>query len=43
LTNLYNKENGYKVNIEYTLIAPDTISTTYSGDLEGTYILTRLY
>ena len=43
LTNLYNKENGYKVNIEYTLISPDTISTTYSGDLEGTYILTRLY
>ena len=43
LTNLYNKENGYKVNIEYTLISTDTISTTYSGDLEGTYILTRLY
>ena len=43
LTNLYNKENGYKVNIEYTLISTDSISTTYSGDLEGTYILTRLY
>ena len=43
LTNLYNKENGYKVSIEYTLISTDTISTTYSGDLEGTYILTRLY
>ena len=43
LTNLYNKENGYKVTIEYTLISTDTISTTYSGDLEGTYILTRLY
>ena len=43
LTNLYNKENGYKVSIEYTLISTDTISTTYSGDFEGTYILTRLY
>jgi hypothetical protein len=43
LTNLYNKENGYKVNIEYTLISKDSISTTYSGDEDGTYILTRLY
>jgi|TARA_B100000767_G_C19322114_1_gene352011 hypothetical protein len=43
LTHLYNKENGYKVNIKYTLISNDSISSTYSGDIEGTYILTRLY
>ena len=43
VTNLYNKENGYNVKIEYTLISTDSISAVYSGDLEGTYILTRLY
>ena len=43
LTHLYNEENGYKVTIEYTLISTDSISTNYTGDLEGAYILTRLY
>jgi len=42
-SNLYNPDNGYRVKIEYTLISTDSISAVYSGDLEGTYILTRLY
>ena len=42
-SSLYNPDNGYRVQIEYTLISTDSISAAYSGDVEGTYILTRLY
>jgi len=43
ITKLYNPDNGYRVTIEYTLITRDSISTKYTGDVRGTYALTRLY
>ncbi len=43
ITKLHNPDNGYKVTIEYTLITRDSISTKYTGDVRGTYALTRLY
>jgi len=42
-TRLHNPDNGYKVTIEYTLITRDSISIKYTGDVRGTYALTRLY
>ncbi len=42
-TKLYNPDNGYRVTIEYTLITKDSISIKYTGDVRGTYALTRLY
>jgi hypothetical protein len=43
ITKLHNPDNGYRVTIEYTLITRDSISTKYTGDVRGTYALTRLY
>ena len=42
-TKLYNKENGYSVNIKYTLKDIDTIQIVLSGSLNRTDTLTRLY
>tara|TARA_R110002124_G_scaffold126781_1_gene286535 strand:+ start:567 stop:911 length:345 start_codon:yes stop_codon:yes gene_type:complete len=42
-TELNNDRNGYSVTIEYTLKDQDTLILKYSKDLEGEYILTRLY
>jgi len=42
-TELNNEQNGYSVTIEYTLKNQDTLILKYSKDLEGEYILTRLY
>jgi hypothetical protein len=42
-TILRNPANGYEVTIEYTLINNDSISSKYTGDIRGTYGLTRLY
>ena len=42
-TELNNEQNGYSVIIEYTLKNQDTLILKYSKDLEGEYILTRLY
>ncbi len=41
-TNLYNSLNGYAVQIEYSLQSEDVIVCTYSGDMVGDIILTRL-
>jgi hypothetical protein len=43
VTELYNKANGYKVNIKYTLKDADTIEIVLSGSLNRTDTLTRLY
>ncbi len=40
---LYNPDNGYTVEIKYTLINKDSISTQYSGHFSGPGTLTRLY
>ena len=42
-TELNNEQNGYSVIIEYILKNKDTLILKYSKDLEGEYILTRLY
>ena len=42
-TELNNEQNGYSVIIEYILKDKDTLILKYSKDLEGEYILTRLY
>jgi hypothetical protein len=42
-TELNNEQNGYSVIIEYTLKDKNTLILKYSKDLEGEYILTRLY
>jgi len=42
-TELNNDRNGYSVKIEYLLKNKDTLILKYSKDLEGEYILTRLY
>ena len=42
-TKLHNKENGYNVEIQYILKHTDTILTVYSGHLNTTHTLTRLY
>ena len=42
-TELYNPENGYTVKIKYNLKDPNTIVSTYSGDMEGKYILNRIH
>jgi hypothetical protein len=42
-TELNNEQNGYSVTIEYTLKNQNTLIVKYSKDLEGEYILTRLY
>jgi hypothetical protein len=42
-TILRNPANGYEVTIEYTLINKDSISSKYTGDLHGTYGLTKLH
>jgi hypothetical protein len=42
-TILENKANGYKVEIEYTLINKDSILSKYTGDHTDTYILTKIY
>ena len=38
-----NEQNGYSVTIEYTLKDKNTLILKYTKDLEGEYILTRLY
>jgi len=42
-TELYNNLNGYSVTIEYSIKNKDTLILKYSKDLEGEYLLTRLY
>lgn len=42
-TKLHNKENGYIVKIEYLLINKDSISIKFTGHVNKTYGLTRLY
>tara|TARA_B110000093_G_scaffold141907_1_gene152827 strand:+ start:226 stop:570 length:345 start_codon:yes stop_codon:yes gene_type:complete len=42
-TELNNELNGYSVKIEYSLKNKDTLILKYSKDLEGEYLLTRLY
>ena len=42
-TELNNEQNGYSVTIEYTLKDKNTLILKYTKDLEGEYILTRLY
>ena len=42
-TELNNDRNGYSVKIEYSLKNKDTLIAKYSRDLEGEYLLTRLY
>jgi hypothetical protein len=42
-TRLYNKENGYKVTVKYKLQSADTIVAVYSGHINQTHTLTRLY
>ena len=42
-TELYNPNNGYTVKIKYNLKDPNTIVSTYSGDMEGKYILNRIH
>lgn len=42
-TELYNKSNGYRVNIKYILKDADTIEIVSSGSLNRTDTLTRLY
>ena len=42
-TELNNELNGYSVKIEYSLKNKDTLILKYSRDLEGEYLLTRLY
>ena len=42
-TELNNEQNGYSVIIEYILKNKDTLILKYTKDLEGEYILTRLY
>ena len=42
-TELNNELNGYSVKIEYLLKNKDTLILKYSRDLEGEYLLTRLY
>jgi len=42
-TKLHNKENGYTVKIEYLLINKDSISIKFTGHVNKTYGLTRLY
>ena len=42
-TELNNELNGYSVKIEYSLKNKDTLIAKYSRDLEGEYLLTRLY
>ena len=42
-TILRNPANGYEVIIEYTLINNDSILSKYTGDIIGTYGLTRLH
>jgi|TARA_R110002167_G_scaffold156811_1_gene351585 hypothetical protein len=42
-TELNNDRNGYSVTVEYTLKDKETLILKYAKDLEGEYILTRLY
>jgi hypothetical protein len=42
-TRLYNQENGYKVTIRYKQKSADTIVAVYSGHINQTHTLTRLY
>ena len=42
-TELNNEQNGYSVTIEYTLKDKNTLILKYTKDLEGEYILNRLY
>ena len=42
-TELNNEQNGYSVTIEYTLKDKNTLILKYTKDLEGEYMLTRLY
>lgn len=42
-TKLYNKENGYQVTIKYKLQDVNTIVAIYSGHINETHTLTRLY
>lgn len=41
-TTLQNTLNGYSVRIQYSLKDVDVIECTYSGDMKGKFILTRL-
>ena len=43
ITELNNDRNGYSVTVEYTLKDKETLILKYAKDLEGEYILTRLY
>lgn len=42
VTKLHNKKNNYKVTIAYRIQENGTIISSYYGDLNNTYIITKL-
>jgi hypothetical protein len=43
VTKLHNEQNGYTVTIAYRIQKDGTILSSYHGDLNNEYIITKLY